>query len=189
MSTIYYRKLPWTNPSTPGLTDIENPPVTNEIGNNEKTSESESSANPPEPSDHVFAWQNLTLEIDNGTRLLENVSGKIVSVIWLRERLNDEFDTGWLQPGSMTALMGMSGAGKVCTSNMSGFETPVLELTWTHVRLPFLTLLRRGSKLASLLEGFISMEAHSRHQWVAEPASFTRTISISIRQRYEKRSS
>ncbi|KAJ5890238.1 ATP-binding cassette transporter [Penicillium tannophilum] len=93
MSTIYYRKLPWTSTSDPALTDIEKQPVTKEIGNPEQTSNSESAAKHLEPSNHVFAWQDLTLELGNGRRLLENVSG-------------------WLQPGSMTALMGMSGAGK-----------------------------------------------------------------------------
>ncbi|KAJ5646156.1 hypothetical protein N7490_002528 [Penicillium lividum] len=93
MSTIYYRKLPWTNTSATSLTDIETPPLTNEIGKYEKTSESESAAKHFEPNSHTFAWQDLTLDLGNGKRLLDNVSG-------------------WLQPGSMTALMGMSGAGK-----------------------------------------------------------------------------
>ncbi|KAJ5758752.1 hypothetical protein N7520_005908 [Penicillium odoratum] len=87
MSTIYYRKLPWTKTSATSLTDIETPPLTNEIGKYEKTSESESAANHFEPNSHTFAWQDLTLDLGNGKRLLDN-------------------------PGSMTALMGMSGAGK-----------------------------------------------------------------------------
>ncbi|KAJ5697282.1 ATP-binding cassette transporter [Penicillium malachiteum] len=91
MSTIYYRKLPWSNVSA--LADIEKPAVMDDIGTYEEASESEFPVNHFEPNNHVFAWQDLTLDLDNGKRLLENVSG-------------------WLQPGSMTALMGMSGAGK-----------------------------------------------------------------------------
>ncbi|KAJ5629998.1 ATP-binding cassette transporter [Penicillium herquei] len=93
MSTIYYQKLPWSKASAPTLADIEKPTVTDEIGTYEKASESKFAANYFEPNNHVFAWQDLILDLDNGKRLLDNVSG-------------------WLQPGSMTALMGMSGAGK-----------------------------------------------------------------------------
>ncbi|KAJ5372042.1 hypothetical protein N7517_004048 [Penicillium concentricum] len=89
MSTIYYQKLPWANTSTLNLPDIERPQPTGEIGKSEKTSDSESAVNQLEPNKHVFAWQDLTLELSNGKCLLQNVSG-------------------WLQPGSMTALMGMS---------------------------------------------------------------------------------
>lgn len=81
MSTMYYRKLPWTATSAPALTDIENPPVTKEVGKYEETSNSESAANNLEPSNSFFAWQDLTLELGNGRRLLENVSGKVVVVI------------------------------------------------------------------------------------------------------------
>jgi hypothetical protein len=81
MSTIYYRKLPWTKTSATSLTDIETPPLTNEIGKYEKTSESESAANHFEPNSHTFAWQDLTLELGNGKRLLDNVSGTFTYVI------------------------------------------------------------------------------------------------------------
>ncbi|KAJ5719105.1 P-loop containing nucleoside triphosphate hydrolase protein [Penicillium malachiteum] len=93
MSTIYYQKLPWSKASAPTLTDIEKPAMTNEVNMFEKGSETELPANYFEPNKHVFSWQDLTLDLGNGKRLLDNVSG-------------------WLQPGSMTALMGMSGAGK-----------------------------------------------------------------------------
>lgn len=94
MSTIYYRKLPWTSTSDPALTDIEKQPVTKEIGNPEQTSNSESAAKHLEPSNHVFAWQDLTLELGNGRRLLENVSGIVVGFVQSLEHFTDESTQG-----------------------------------------------------------------------------------------------
>ncbi|CEJ59027.1 Putative Pleiotropic drug resistance proteins (PDR1-15), ABC superfamily [Penicillium brasilianum] len=93
MSTIYYQKLPWINTSTSDLADVEKPPVTTDLSGSDVTSNDEAAYSRLETDQHVFAWQELSLELGDGKRLLHEVSG-------------------WLQPGSMTALMGMSGAGK-----------------------------------------------------------------------------
>ncbi|KAE8414536.1 ATP-binding cassette transporter [Aspergillus pseudocaelatus] len=95
MSTIFYRRLPsWVRASASRSADIEEPPMVTE------TKESKPSSNHDvttisrlETTQSVFAWQELSLQLDEDKRLLHEVSG-------------------WLQPGKMTALMGMSGAGK-----------------------------------------------------------------------------
>ncbi|KAE8135084.1 P-loop containing nucleoside triphosphate hydrolase protein [Aspergillus pseudotamarii] len=95
MSTIFYRRLPsWVRASASRSADIEEPPMASE------TKESKPSSNHDvttigrlEATQSVFAWQGLSLQLDDDKRLLHEVSG-------------------WLQPGKMTALMGMSGAGK-----------------------------------------------------------------------------
>ncbi|KAE8373888.1 hypothetical protein BDV26DRAFT_300713 [Aspergillus bertholletiae] len=95
MSTIFYRRLPsWVRASASRSADIEEPPVVT------KTKESKPSFNYDvttigrlETTQSVFAWQELSLQLDDDKRLLHEV-------------------LGWLQPGKMTALMGMSGAGK-----------------------------------------------------------------------------
>ncbi|PYI08307.1 hypothetical protein BO78DRAFT_405795 [Aspergillus sclerotiicarbonarius CBS 121057] len=96
MSTIFYRRLPsWANASlSRPADDIEKPPYVTETKKLKPVSNSEVSAiGRLESAQNVFAWQELSLQLDDGKRLLHEVSG-------------------WLQPGKMTALMGMSGAGK-----------------------------------------------------------------------------
>lgn len=76
MSTIYYQKLPWRNTSTSDLADVEKPPVTTDSGGFDVTSSDEASVSRLEADQHVFAWQELSLELGDGKRLLHEVSGK-----------------------------------------------------------------------------------------------------------------
>ncbi|OKO95199.1 Brefeldin A resistance protein [Penicillium subrubescens] len=76
MSTIYYQKLPWTKTSTSDLADVEKLPVTTDLGGFDATSNDESSVSRLEAVQHVFAWQELSLELGDGKRLLHEVSGK-----------------------------------------------------------------------------------------------------------------
>ena len=67
---------------------------------------------------HAFAWKNLTLDLklgDGKQRLLENVDGKSLGTSDHLFRLT--LVAGWVTPGQMTALMGVSGAGKVQTKS------------------------------------------------------------------------
>ncbi|KAB8201223.1 P-loop containing nucleoside triphosphate hydrolase protein [Aspergillus parasiticus] len=95
MSTIFYRRLPsWVSASASRSADIEEPPIVNETKDSKPSSNHDVKAiGRLETTQSVFAWQELSLQLDDDKRLLHEVSG-------------------WLQPGKMTALMGMSGAGK-----------------------------------------------------------------------------
>ncbi|KAL6229031.1 hypothetical protein BDW75DRAFT_246098 [Aspergillus navahoensis] len=93
MSTIYYRQLPRADAAYPSLTDVEKPPPATENGGPNEPLNTQPLAHTLEVNQHIFAWQDLSLELGDGKRLLQKVSG-------------------WLRPGSMTALMGISGAGK-----------------------------------------------------------------------------
>lgn len=78
MSTIYYQKLPWANTSTSNLTDVEKPPVSTDADGFDATSNGETAVSRLEADQHVFAWQELSLELGDGKRLLHEVSGKNV---------------------------------------------------------------------------------------------------------------
>ncbi|GKZ32055.1 hypothetical protein AbraIFM66950_001164 [Aspergillus brasiliensis] len=95
MATVFYRRLPsWVNASPSRPADIEKPAFATESKESIPTSNSEVAAiSCLDNTQNVFAWHDLSLELDDGRHLLQQVSG-------------------WLQPGKMTALMGMSGAGK-----------------------------------------------------------------------------
>ena len=70
------------------------------------------------PAGEVFSWKSLSLDIKQDgveKRLLGDVTGE-------RLRIGSDFSlllniicVGWVKPGEMTALMGLSGSGKVCT--------------------------------------------------------------------------
>ena len=69
---------------------------------------------------HTFAWKNISLDIktsDGKKRLLDGIDGKVgnAKMNYITEPLITE--AGWITPGHMTALMGVSGAGKVMTLN------------------------------------------------------------------------
>ena len=78
MSTIFYRRLPsWVRASSSRSADIEEPPMASE------TKESKPSSNHDvttigrlETTQSVFAWQGLSLQLDDDKRLLHEVSGK-----------------------------------------------------------------------------------------------------------------
>ncbi|KOC16431.1 ATP-binding cassette transporter [Aspergillus flavus AF70] len=95
MSTIFYRRLPsWVSASASRSADIEEPPIVAETKDSKPSSNHDVKAiGRLETTQSVFAWQELSLQLGDDKRLLHEVSG-------------------WLQPGKMTALMGMSGAGK-----------------------------------------------------------------------------
>ncbi|GAB7360025.1 hypothetical protein MBLNU230_g7548t2 [Neophaeotheca triangularis] len=68
----------------------------NEGANAEKEGEGEQDVNAIPPQTDIFTWRNVTYEIpvkDGNRTLLDNISG-------------------WVKPGTLTALMGTSGAGK-----------------------------------------------------------------------------
>ncbi|RAH54522.1 ATP-binding cassette transporter [Aspergillus piperis CBS 112811] len=95
MATVFYRKLPsWANASPTRPTDIEKPPYVTDSKELRPISNDEiPTIGCLDNTQNVFAWHELSLELDDGRKLFHQVSG-------------------WLQPGKMTALMGMSGAGK-----------------------------------------------------------------------------
>lgn len=64
---------------------------------------------------HSFAWKNITLDIktpQGQKRLLDDVNGECLRLVKCRKSLLT-LGAGWVSPGQMTALMGVSGAGKV----------------------------------------------------------------------------
>ncbi|RDH19485.1 ATP-binding cassette transporter [Aspergillus niger ATCC 13496] len=95
MATIFYRKLPsWANTSPTRPADTEEPQYVTDSKELRPSSDSEMAPiSCLNNTQNVFAWHELSLELDDRRHLLHQVSG-------------------WLQPGKMTALMGMSGAGK-----------------------------------------------------------------------------
>jgi ATP-binding cassette subfamily G (WHITE) protein 2 (SNQ2) len=66
----------------------------------------------PSPMTNVFSWEHLSYTV--------NVSGDT------RQLLNDV--TGYVAPGKLTALLGVSGAGKACSSCPDVIQ--VLGLIW-----------------------------------------------------------
>jgi ABC-type multidrug transport system ATPase subunit len=95
---------------TSSTSDCHQLSTTNKVGNLEKTNTVNSQTN-SETKRRVFNWSNITYEIlvkgsSEPRRLLDNVSG-------------------WVAPGTLTALMGSSGAGKTTLLDVLAQRTSI----------------------------------------------------------------
>lgn len=117
----------------------------------------------------IFSWRNVTLDIpvkDGQRRLLDNVSG-------------------WVKPGTLTALMGVSGAGK----------TTLLDTLAQRVKIGVITgdMLVNGRPLDASFErrtGYVQQQdLHLETTTVREALRFSATLrqpnTISIEKKYE----
>ena len=78
MSTIFYRRLPsWVRDLASRSADIEEPPIVTETKEAKPSSNHEVTAiGRLETAQSVFAWKELSLQLDDDKRLLHEVSGK-----------------------------------------------------------------------------------------------------------------
>ena len=121
LATIYYKQGAQQKLATTKI-DLESQSAETRFPSSEMYSSDEKESKPKTaqdilPTGHTFLWQDLSLDLKGGAeekRLLEKVTGKSRAHIGMAFGRQITLSTGWVKPGEMTALMGVSGAGKVC---------------------------------------------------------------------------